>query len=40
MKVSGVREGEGGKLQGGVGEELWGLSVQKSSQELALKPTA
>lgn len=31
---------EGGRLRGGMGEELRGLSVQKGSQEPALKPTA
>lgn len=32
--------GGGGRLEGGVGEELRGLTVQKGSQEPALKPTA
>lgn len=40
MKVRGKREREKGRLEGGVGEELRGLSVQKGSQEPALKPTA
>lgn len=40
MKVRGNREGERRRLREGVGKELRGLSVQKGSQEPALKPTA